>query len=124
MRSVTTPNFCDVCKETLWLNLLKRLSLIDGISESCTSTSKVLELGVVPLAQFRQPGLVEGEAYTIAWSRDGNPLPQFANQTRVELGNQDVIGSYAVVVEFSSVEIRKQSNHLRAHAKHEVKLGC
>ena len=37
MRLVTAPGFCNVCLESLWLTLLARVDLIDGMDEVCST---------------------------------------------------------------------------------------
>ncbi|KXN73685.1 hypothetical protein CONCODRAFT_30708, partial [Conidiobolus coronatus NRRL 28638] len=34
MRNMTSPNFCNVCKEGMWYQFLNKISLIDGVSVS------------------------------------------------------------------------------------------
>ncbi|KAF9063286.1 IgA peptidase M64-domain-containing protein [Rhodocollybia butyracea] len=70
-----------------------------------------IEVKLVPLAQFRLDSiqsslglsrsgnnnddsiraLAESESYTITWTQDGIPLPQFTNMTRIEV---QVVGGY------------------------------
>lgn len=119
MRQVTTPNFCSVCLEGLWLSLLRRVDFIDSLEMKCEQVgvspptfNRVLEVGLVPLGQFRQVAssseIADSERYAITWSKDGNPLPEFADQYVVELEDDDsVLGLYAVDIQFQTPEVRR-----------------
>ncbi|KAG5353892.1 hypothetical protein C0989_000135 [Termitomyces sp. Mn162] len=117
MRLVTTPDFCKVCIEGLWLSLLRRVNLIDGINEGCeqgasrsseSSTSgwiKIFDLKLVPLAQFREPQSRVNESYTIKWWKDHKLLTEFTNQTRLIINGLDAIGTYLINVTFATDEM-------------------
>jgi hypothetical protein len=131
MRAVTVPHFCAVCRESLWLQLLKRVDLIDGIDESCewhpdeeanrdlTNSvhpqaekgywTKIIDLKLVPLAQFRASGIGYAESYSIVWSKSGHALPHFENQTRLEIREEELgpVNSIEVEVAFATEEVRK-----------------
>ncbi|KAJ7062372.1 IgA peptidase M64-domain-containing protein [Mycena amicta] len=113
MRIVTTPNFCKACLEGLWLSLLRNVSLIDSIDESCASESETtaLTLRLVPLAQFRAAAVADlSESYTITWSaaEDGKVLDGLTNKTQVSLP----AGSYTVNVKYTTSEVRVDSHKL------------
>lgn len=106
MRKVTTPNFCKVCLEGLWLTLLKRVDLIDSIEERCNhDKTKSIDLGLVPLAHLRDDSdaLDVEESLTIRWSKDGQVLEEYTNQTSIVVGS---IGKYSVDVEFATEEVK------------------
>ncbi|KAJ7644444.1 IgA peptidase M64-domain-containing protein [Roridomyces roridus] len=85
MRLVTTPNFCKACLEGLWLKLLRNISLIDSIEESCADDSSTLNLALVPLAQFRTAAVVGlDESYAVTWYKDGLVLSGWTNKTRLD----------------------------------------
>ncbi|KAJ4482545.1 IgA peptidase M64-domain-containing protein [Lentinula aciculospora] len=135
MRIVTTPNFCSVCLEGLWHALLSRVKLIDDLvvstleeSEGANNTTAI-EVKLIPFAQFRLDqgnpsfshlsevdfaqlrALAESESYTITWSRNGVVLPEFQNQTNIEVFNSAV---YAVDVRFHTSEVKlDKEEHLR-----------
>ncbi|KAJ6615829.1 IgA peptidase M64-domain-containing protein [Mycena sp. CBHHK59/15] len=119
MRLVTTPNFCKLCLEGLWLNLLRTCHLRpDG---RCTKT---LGLRLVPLARFRAVPIAGlEESYTVTWSRDGEVLERWANRTRVEVDRGS--GTYAVDVTYSTTEVRvDKEGLLTAHAEYLISGGC
>lgn len=111
MRSVTKPNFCKVCLEGLWLSLLKRIDLIDNFKIMCgRDRHRTFEVDLVPLAEFREHPISSEESYSIAWSKDGKVLPQFANMTHVDVG--DEVGTYHIDVQFSTEEVRVDKDGL------------
>ncbi|KAJ7223899.1 IgA peptidase M64-domain-containing protein [Mycena haematopus] len=125
MRQVTTPNFCSACIEGLWLALLRNVSLIDGIEESCSALNPALttlRLQLVPVAQFRAAG-VRGvsESYTVTWRRDGEVLEGLANRTEVKVER----GVYVVEVRYATSEVRvDREGRLGARAEYTVEGGC
>ncbi|KAG6812511.1 hypothetical protein H0H92_002510 [Tricholoma furcatifolium] len=139
MRSVTTPNFCKVCIEGLWLSLLKNIKLIDSVKEGCerrqasesdqgTSSGwvKTLELELLPLAQFRKDGARVNESYAIRWWKGRQALEEFANQTSIELDDESAVGTYSIDVTFITDEVRVDENdHLTTRDFiHQVKHRC
>lgn len=111
MRSVTKPNFCNVCLEGLWISLLKRIDLIDNFKILCgDDRHRTFEVDLVPLAEFREHPVSSEEGYTITWSKDGKVLAQFANMTHVDVG--DEVGTYHVDVQFSTKEVRVDKDGL------------
>lgn len=131
MRRVTSPNFCKVCTEGLWLSLLRDLHLIDTLTEGCVVKDsgvslKVLELTLLPLAQFRQNlhALGLDESYTITWTRDGRVLDQYTNQTRVEIEDAAAIGTYSIDVKFSTEEVKVRAAALVDSKEYRVISRC
>ncbi|KAF7357461.1 hypothetical protein MSAN_01342200 [Mycena sanguinolenta] len=133
MRQVTTPNFCKVCIEGLWLALLQDVSLIDDITmTACSSLSSssainpepkltTLRLHLVPLAHLRTvPAPPEvTESYSITWSKDGEVLHELANKTEVYVEQ----GRYAVEVQYKTSEVRVDREG-RLGAREEVTVEC
>ncbi|PPQ68120.1 hypothetical protein CVT26_005741 [Gymnopilus dilepis] len=134
MRLVTTPNFCNVCLETLWISLLKNLSFIDNFEEHCEASSlmseehkrlvKVLSVNLLPLAGFRKSPISAKESYTIVWQKDGTILSEFNNQTRITLDGDKAIGNYSVHVKFSTEEVRLESPMMESEGYYEVTTSC
>ena len=128
MRIVTSPNFCKVCTEKLWLNLLEKVDFIDDVKESCvqhhSDWSKVIDLHLLPLAHLRKTRVVPDESYTITWKKDGSLLPQFTNKTRIELDSESAIGEYTIKVKFATDEIRLKSKKLVSGVRYTVKNKC
>lgn len=132
MRVVISPNFCKVCTEKLWLNLLERVDFIDDIKESCVQQhhssgsgwSKVIDLHLLPLAHLRKTPVGPDESYTITWKKDGSLLPRFTNKTRIELDSESAIGEYTIKVKFATEEIRLKSKKLVSGVRYAVKTKC
>lgn len=129
MRAVATPNFCKVCIETLWLNLLRKLSFIDSIHESCEESQgsplKVLSLDLLPLANLRKKPLANlSESYTIIWKKHDKVLDHFANQTKITLEDAHSVGDYTIHVKFSTEEVRLVSPRLETVASYTVTTSC
>ena len=131
MRMVTTPNFCKVCIEALWLSLLRRVDFIDSISTSCEQIgvspptfNRILDLKLVPLGQYRipkddiknqnQPENAPKESYSIRWFKDGVRLEEFDDQTHIEVDDEDGqgVGLYTVEVKFNTEEVRVDKDGL------------
>lgn len=146
MRIVTTPNFCSVCIEGLWLSLLRRVNLLDDVTEDCqwysetqsttphsdfnssTNTNssrsfnsarlkKRLTAHLIPLAQFRSDTDMHNmrrpkETYAITWSKNGKPLEDFANETTVEIDDDEALGTYTIDVKYTTEEVRLDKDGL------------
>jgi hypothetical protein len=129
MRVVTSTSFCSVCLEGLWLSLLKRVSLIDYISVTLPTgditleAPAVLQLTLVPFGELRKP-IPEPltEFYTIVWEKDGVPLPQFSNSTRIVV-TENVHGTWRVIVQLHTVEVKVDVDRL-LESRTEVQIGA
>lgn len=130
MRAVTTPNFCKVCLEGLWLSLLRRVNLIDSIQEDCGYTDsgalvKTLDIKLVPLAQFRTNVVESKESYMISWRRNNKILHEFGNKTRLEVDGKNAVGEYVVDVKFVTEEVRLDKEKLlTAAVRHQITQNC
>lgn len=134
MRVVTTPDFCSVCLEELWLSLLRRVNLIESAHSSCTKTlspgndphlERALTIDLVPFAHLRDPSIpgIE-ESYTITWRKDGKALEHFANRTTIEVPDNSQ-GEYTVDVELSTSAVRVDKDELlKASGKFSVVEPC
>ena len=129
MRAVATPNFCKVCIETLWLNLLRELSFVDSIHESCEGTQgsplKVISLDLLPLANLRKKPLSNlSESYTITWKKHDQVLNNFANMTKIALEDAHSAGEYTIYVKFSTEEVRLVSPRLETTVSSTLTSSC
>ncbi|KAI9290891.1 hypothetical protein K502DRAFT_353517 [Neoconidiobolus thromboides FSU 785] len=106
MRNMTHNSFCNVCKEGMWFQFLKRISLIDGVKADKTKIS----LSTLKIGQFRTPTPVPGEKLSITWTLNNQVQTQFKDQ--LEILNPSS-GSWSVTVEFISPEIRTASTHTK-----------
>ncbi|TRM65431.1 IgA peptidase M64-domain-containing protein [Schizophyllum amplum] len=126
MRQVTTPNYCNVCLEGMWNNLLAEISLIDGVNETCSGSTKTVKVALVPLAQLRTDPIDAEESLTIAWKKDGAAIASAANQTSVALDGEDAVGVYTVAVWYETSEVRTMDDeaYFSANATYEVTTAC
>lgn len=108
MREVVYPEFCKVCMEGLWLQLLKRIDLIDKITTTCHGTSNkvAVELATLELAQFRSGSSPAHEAFEIHWLRNGVAVPIGTNQTKIEVKMEEAVGLWRVEMRLHSSEVR------------------
>lgn len=142
MRIVTSPNFCSVCLERLWLSLAQRVNLVDVVRMGCkwvdessdpsSSSSSAghwnttIDLGLVPFAQFNEDETLGAEeSYAITWIKDGKVLTQFANQTRLELDDAEASGLYMIYVRLSTPKVRVDiEGALTGHVKWFIRRTC
>jgi hypothetical protein len=120
MRIVTTPDFCKVCTEDLWLKLLKRVDLIDGISVGVYNTvtnTRAVSLQLVPLAELRDVPVSQEESWAITWYKGGRVLDAYTNKTTLELSGSESAGIYTVDVRFLTEEIRVDKEGLTMSRK-------
>jgi hypothetical protein len=132
MRIVTTPSFCSVCIEGLWLEMLKRISLIDAVETGCALkehgvAKRFIELKLLSLAQFRENKVhaaKHSESYVIEWSKDGQALPEYENQTVIEV-ESSAMGSFSAEVRLVTDEVRvDKEGYLTAKTTVEVAGEC
>ncbi|KAJ3330249.1 hypothetical protein HDU91_003638, partial [Kappamyces sp. JEL0680] len=114
MRNMSSSSFCPICIEGLWLNLLKRLSFIDGIRQDCSGSKPKVHLDVLPLAQFRPDAHRFNETYIVSWYRDGTQMAKYDNQFDIKLPSSATDHSWSVRVQFLSSEIRAESDFLES----------
>jgi hypothetical protein len=126
MRLVTSPNFCSVCLEGLWLALARRVSLIEDIEVGpCASSgTRTLRIFLVPLAEQREGMPIPGERYIVKWFKDGEYLPEWDDLITVQIASYEV-GTFAVQVTFSTLEVREDPRgYLNAHGEVTVGQEC
>jgi hypothetical protein len=136
MRLVTYPNFCKACSEGLWLSLLQRIDLLDDVNEGCiwtpaSSTSslghwkKRLNVQLVPLAHLRVEPVSSAESFTITWSKDGQIIERFENETSMEMNDGAALGTFSIDVTFRTEEVRKDPHgHLISNREYTISKRC
>ncbi|KAL0960943.1 hypothetical protein HGRIS_005948 [Hohenbuehelia grisea] len=132
MRVVTTPNFCKACIEGLWLALLRKVNLIDSITDTCETVDdraiRFLHANLVPLAHLRQDtggSSIPAETYKITWRKDGKELSEFANMTIIGIEDSVALGNYTVEAAFSTEEVRVDKDGLLTKsANHTIASSC
>jgi len=123
MRIVTSPEFCSVCKEGLWLSLLRRVSLLDGLSISFGGSDSVtLRLRLLPFGQLRtdQANRLRGEEYSIQWRKEDQDLPHFANETTIKVDG-NIYGNWSVFIQLHTPEVREDTFQL-LHGQAHIEL--
>ncbi len=98
MRNMGSVNFCNVCKENLWLKLLATVKLIDDVQ-----VERGVEGVSVRLATQAVPEL------KITWLRNGQEVPALGNHTEWNLPTRDATGSWQVKVELQTPEVRQDT---------------
>jgi hypothetical protein len=107
MRNLQSEDFCSVCKEGLWLKLLRPLSFIDNITQVAQpdgTTSVTLDL--LPLARFRNTPNSHEEAYSIFWygASYGGLSPEWTNSTSALIGKD--VTEFVIEILFSTEQVR------------------
>ncbi|KAI9362932.1 IgA peptidase M64-domain-containing protein [Zopfochytrium polystomum] len=106
MRNMTQETFCNVCKEGLFLNLLRKISVIDGIRTECLPEKGLrATVDVLALAHLR-PQPIAGERYDITWKKNGQPQPALQDLQTIEVDAASAAGKWTVSVAFVTPEIR------------------
>jgi KaiC/GvpD/RAD55 family RecA-like ATPase len=115
MRNMERENFCPVCVEGLWLNLLKRISLIDGFKQNCNRIGNTVEVFPLKLGQFRvgaDNNKDNKDLIIIKWFRKGKEVKKYRNENIITLDQSTVGEKWFVVVIFETPEIRQKSDLL------------
>ncbi|EDR13209.1 uncharacterized protein LACBIDRAFT_230303, partial [Laccaria bicolor S238N-H82] len=126
MRVVTSPHFCKVCMEGLWLSLLGHIDLINDIGigqceqQSSGSWTRVVDLQLLPLAQFRTESITSKESYIVKWKKDGRTIREFTNQTKLEVDGGDAVGRWTVMIKFATEEVRVDDARLYSRAQFTI----
>ncbi|KAI8910912.1 IgA peptidase M64-domain-containing protein [Gorgonomyces haynaldii] len=107
MRNMSQHEFCSVCKQGLWTNLLKRISLIDELKQDCNSTQIQAHLKTIQLGQFREKP-VDGleESLHCQWFQ-GNELKEELNDNFDPVLDAVAGEEWHVIVSLSSSQIRR-----------------
>ncbi|KAJ6636489.1 hypothetical protein Bhyg_15079 [Pseudolycoriella hygida] len=118
MRNMTNIQFCSVCKEGMWHQFLRRISLIDGISVSkvpnADSTKRVV-LKTLKLGQLRESGNeVDNERLEVRWSHSGLEQTEFNDRFEIDAK----IGYWSVSVQLITDEVRNDPNQLLQDIEH------
>ncbi|KAI9291228.1 hypothetical protein K502DRAFT_358226 [Neoconidiobolus thromboides FSU 785] len=104
MRNMTSPSFCSVCKEGIWLKFLQRVSLIDTLTYNVNEVVlKTLKLG-----QYREKFTIPGEKITINWYYNDVLVDAFQNRDKL-VGPG--FGKWKVTVKLDSPEIKSDPDN-------------
>ena len=129
MRIVTTPDFCSPCKEGLWLSLFTSISHLEGFAGECHEADDsidepymTIDMTLLPMGQFRvgDGNPPEGEFYSIAWTRNEVPWPEFANMTGVIVRDSE---SSETETLFITMDIELHTKEVRSDPDGLLKAG-
>ena len=81
----------------------------------------MVDLQLLPLAQFRTESIIPKESYTVKWKKDGRTIQQFTNQTRLEVDGGDAVGRWTVMIKFATEEVRVDD--ARLYSKAQLTIG-
>ncbi|KIJ37201.1 hypothetical protein M422DRAFT_33889 [Sphaerobolus stellatus SS14] len=134
MRPITSFTLNSICKQQLWLSLMSRISLLDHLmvqqlrdppgadTENSKLTLIFRPLGTLPSphtisnsnASNRDTNLEldRGIFYSIHWEKNSVPLPQYTNQTTIEISGQGVKGNWSITVQLHTLEVKEDANWL------------
>jgi len=101
MRNMTYHKLCSVCNEAIWLNFLRKVSLIDKLEVKENSVN----LTTLRLGQFRETKVL-GESLEISWYHNGTEINDFQDLTQIELDREKHSGRWEVKVELKTLEVR------------------
>lgn len=111
MRNMTSQVFCPICQETIWLQFLTRISLIDNVTVTESSTSVYVSLTLLPVAQFRRTPIA-GESYVINWYKNDVQIPSLSNLISWSESKVSAAGEWTTVVQFITPEVRSDPENL------------
>jgi hypothetical protein len=113
MRNMRHPNFCSVDQQNIWHNLLRRVSLIDGV--------KSLRTGELVSASVKTPDL---PGLSIQWylvGADGEKeLPEFRDKKSWEKSGLAAGAEMLVRVRFETKEVRESTKDFEDAVKFRV----
>jgi len=119
MRNMSSPSFCNVCKEGMWHQFFQRISLIDDLVAETNDDhpdTKTLIVKTLKLGQLRNPELpVPGEKLEVFWYLNGEEVVALRDQFEVSVVTGS--GSWTVKVNFVTLEVRSDPNGLLSDSK-------
>eukprot|EP01062_Namystynia_karyoxenos_P011775 TRINITY_DN1422_c2_g1_i1.p1 TRINITY_DN1422_c2_g1~~TRINITY_DN1422_c2_g1_i1.p1 ORF type:complete len:602 (+),score=174.55 TRINITY_DN1422_c2_g1_i1:80-1885(+) len=118
MRNMTSPHFCPVCKEGMWLQFFARMSVIDDVKVETSAAQTSVRLQVVPLAQFR-PAALPGvtERLSVQWTQGGKHRTDLDDQFEFSLPAGEATGSWRAAVRYETSEVRADPDGLLRFTK-------
>jgi hypothetical protein len=111
MRNMTSPNFCKICQENMWLQFFQTVSAIDNITKICDTQNVDVKLNVIPLAQFR-PDPIIGELYELTWYKNDVEQPDYRQKFEWKQSRSESAGTWKAILRFISPQVRQDPNLL------------
>jgi len=117
MRNMLSTSFCRVCQENNWLEFFLRIKMIDSIDVANSDGTTAVTLQTQKLGQFRSAtsGSAKNqnsETVQIRWTYNGQPMPEFDDQSQWTMPSTAAKGNWAVDVSFVTPEVRKDTRNL------------
>jgi len=113
MRNMSSSELCAICKEGLWLQFLKKITLIDSVTYSCSGSTYKFTLQAIPLAELRpNDKKINGEKYFVRWYRDGIHLADHDDQFEFSRSHESSLGNWRIQLKFETPEVRSDPNGL------------
>ena len=122
MRNMTSPHFCPVCQEGMWLQFFAKVSIIDEVElqylpdDQVAVAVKTIRFGperAAPLSvRDHDHGPAPTEALLVSWTRDGLPQLEFRDKLRIQFDRTARAGRWEVAVTFVTSEVRNDPNDL------------
>jgi hypothetical protein len=107
MRNMTSVEFCEVCKENLWLQFFRKMNCIDKVEVSKEGANEVnVEAIFVKIGQFREGGALDGEKFEIKWFKGNQQQRNLDNKETWKMNLNDAVGSWKIEAIYQSKEIR------------------
>eukprot|EP01088_Endostelium_zonatum_P002608 TRINITY_DN1324_c0_g3_i1.p1 TRINITY_DN1324_c0_g3~~TRINITY_DN1324_c0_g3_i1.p1 ORF type:complete len:605 (-),score=137.64 TRINITY_DN1324_c0_g3_i1:201-2015(-) len=106
MRNMSSPDFCVVCTEGMWLNLLSRMSLIDNVTVSYEGGEVGVRVNAVLLGQLRRGGAREGERYEVVWRKEGKEVGELNGKFEWRAVASEMRGRWQVDLKYVTTEVR------------------
>jgi len=116
MRNMTSPVFCPVCQEAIWIQFFKRMSVIDNVTLHTSGSNVQVNLYLVPLAQAR-PVPIPGETYSVNWFKNKVEDVTLRNITSWTRPTTSAAGSWTVSATFVTPEVRSDPNKVLSATK-------
>jgi hypothetical protein len=116
MRNMTSPYFCPVCQEAIWIQFFKRMSLIDNVTLTTTGSNTQVSLALVKVAQLR-PVPIKGESFLVNWFKNNVEDTTLRNITQWTRPTATAAGSWRVTAKFITPEVRSDPSNLLTATK-------
>jgi len=116
MRNMSSPVFCPICQETIWIQFFKRISVIDNVTIATSGSNTQVSLNLLQVAQLR-PVPIKGETFVVSWFKSNVEDKTLANITSWTRPTNIAAGSWSVTAQFITPEVRSDPNKLLSASK-------
>jgi hypothetical protein len=116
MRNMTSPYFCPICQESIWIQFFKRMSVIDNVTLASSGSNTQVSLNLVRVAQLR-PTPIKGESFMVNWFRNNVEDVTLRNITQWTRPTTTAAGTWRVTAQFITPEVRSDPNKLLTASK-------